>query len=324
MQSALFLTLLASSVVSPFSTSSSPSPTQIVGSVIERLGPVRDQGDSDVCFGSAGADIATFQSGERVSDFSVTVRNFQMRKGWDYLFFNPIGMISSNAGAGSRYRIGLASTTLDAIRQTTLCADDQVNGYTYFDADLKQFWDLYQNQYRPYYGATAPMELYDQIRKSLHRIVPSLDAEDFMSHISRFAPLDFALGEWFDRNCRIHLPSALRVVGGEPLLHNPDQVMADLDSALISGQPAMIHYSPTLLDGRKPALFDGVIGSHVSVVVAKAEIQGVLHYLVRNSWGPSCQNYSAEIAGRCDRGHLWITESEMRRYITSVSYLAPA
>ena len=83
----------------------------------------------------------------------------------------------------------------------------------------------------------------------------------------------------------------------------------------------MVHYDPNVLDAVNPSIWQTVIGFHVSVIVARAEIEGVKQYLLRNSWGSACSLYADSVAIRCDRGHIWLTEAEVRKYVTSAVYL---
>lgn len=319
--------LVAGCASSSFTRRPSSAPEnsrQIVDSVIQRMGPVRRQRGTNICFGHAVADVATVHSGQRVSAFSVAVRNFQHRDGLDYALFQPGGVIAGQVGPDSRFMLGLASSTLKSALKGTLCADDQpVNDISYKDSDLKQLWDTYHSEFRPYFGPTAPLHLYRKIEASLALITPGLDGGDFTNHMNRSKPLDQALGEWLDRQCKIRIPNAedIRVVGSETKRNTADANLRALNAALDMGEPAVAHIDLGYFDGADPSFWQSVIGFHVVTIVAKAEWNGARHYLLRNSWGASCRHYAPQIEARCDRGHIWLTEDEVRRYVTSVAYL---
>jgi hypothetical protein len=300
---------------------SSPFPAdsagQIVNSVIEKLGPVRSQGNTQICFAHAAADIATFHTGKRVSAFSVAVRNFQKRKGFDYALFNPAGSIAGKLSGASKYMLGLAASTLATTLGSTLCADDQVNYATYRDQQLKSLWDTY-SRFRAYIGPKKPVDMLQQIEQEVSRVMPGLDARTFTPN--RYRTLDQALGEWFDRQCDIKIPGQLSVVSVDTGVSGADKLLAALNQALSRGEIAMIHYDPAVLDSIEPSIFQFLVGFHVSTIVAKADFNGAPHYLLRNSWSEACHYYSEDIAARCDRGHIWLTEGEVRKYVTSVAY----
>ena len=155
----------------------------------------------------------------------------------------------------------------------------------------------------------------------LSRIAPALNATDFLSHISRSKPLDYALSEWFDRNCGVRLQNQnLQVIGSETGLMSADKIIHQLNLAIESDQPAVVHYDPGVLDAENPSFWQSIIGFHVSLILARAEANNGTFYLLRNSWGDDCRIYSDNIAVRCDRGHIWLTAGEVRKYVTSVAY----
>jgi hypothetical protein len=114
----------------------------------------------------------------------------------------------------------------------------------------------------------------------------------------------------------------MRVVGGEVKLPSPERNVQLLNAAMEEKQPAVVHYDPGGLDAQDPSFAQSLIGFHVSVIVARADIQGKRYYLLRNSWGSNCGIYADEIESRCDRGHIWLSEKEIRNYVTSVAYLS--
>ena len=60
--------------------------------------------------------------------------------------------------------------------------------------------------------------------------------------------------------------------------------------------------------------------SMLSSLVAKAQVDGANLYLLRNSFGSECNEYTESINNRCDCGHFWLTEIEIRKYVTTVAY----
>lgn len=313
--------LASQTFISPFATHVE-SKEAVVDAVISRLGPVRNQVNSQLCFGSAAADAITFYTGKKVSAFSVAVRYFQKRKGLDYIFFNPAGVIASQVGSDSRYMIGLASSTLRSSLDTTVCEDDQpADDLTYRDQNLKALWDAYRF-YRAYRGPTKPTEALEKVRTQLSNIAPLLNSHDFVNKLTPYKPLDYALGDWFDRQCKIKIPANLKltVVGSEVGKMSGDQIVAGINQALALGSMAVVHYDPGLLDAFDANFSQSVIGFHISSIVAKSTTSGGNQYLLRNTWGSDCRNYAPAIESRCDRGHIWVTEDEIRSHFTSVAY----
>lgn len=293
-----------------------------VNLVIDRLGWPRNQLDTNLCFANATADALAYYSGKKVSAFSVAIRNFQIRKGLDYIFFSPAAALAQQFTDDSRFMIGLASSAMKSSMRYTLCPDDQRGMSTYKDIDLKRLWDVY-DKYRAYYGPTAPTHLYDQLKELLEKIAPSLDAHAFIDKLSPFKPLDHALGDWMDTQCDVRIDelNGYSVQGNEFSLFKSRTVLEKLDFALENNQIAVVHYDTKVFSGETPRLRQAYIGFHVSTIVARMRSGNESFYLLRNTWGGSCgDDFSDSISRRCTRGHVWLSADEVSRYVTSVAY----
>lgn len=274
----------------------------MVDTTIRLLGPARNQGEVGFCLGFTLADAITYLTGKRPSAFSVVVRGFQ------------------NIGGVDAFRAGLSNSTgrysngayflptAKAILRSSICAEDQKpQRLSYSDDDLKQLWSIYENKYRPYFGPQAPVELYSRLQGHLSRIAPGLSSSNFIQQINRAKPLDTALGEWFDRQCRIKMPGGVQLVEGLPA------TTRSVDEALEAGSMALIGYNNSFI-------MNGRGGGHASSIVGSATIEGAKYYLLRNSYGEECVAYPDLIEARCREGHLWVTEQELASSLRLVYY----
>ncbi len=96
----------------------------------------------------------------------------------------------------------------------------------------------------------------------------------------------------------------------QPSLDGIDQV---LNSGRIVG---IDHNVWPLLNAQQrektPTLFGILpIAGHSASLVGRRRHNGRCQYLYRNSWGKSCREYRQDLS--CDRGHLWLDESEILR-----------
>lgn len=99
---------------------------------------------------------------------------------------------------------------------------------------------------------------------------------------------------------RMQVPKNIGVVGDR-------YSQAGLDKILESGRvPAVTYYIQEVMKFK---------GYHISSVVGRRKNpeSGVCEYLVRNSFGDSCENYRPEFASRCEQGNFWISEGEAGR-----------
>jgi hypothetical protein len=276
---------------------------EMVAATIQRLGALRNQKDTSLCFADAAADIASYVTGKRVSAFSTAVRAFYLKTGGkpstDAQFRKVIDRY--NSGNYNHY-------VIDGLLEGPVCPDDQPKGsLTYTAKDLTLMWRNYMAmQAKPYAAGQAPTRDQLYLAQYLKRFAPSLPTQDFFNHLDVTKPLDVELFEWIGRNCKLRVPKAEAISRGRPAPWG-------LDPALDRGALPLIGYDASVLQ-------KGLRG-HSSLVVGEATIQGQTYYLVRNSWGSSCGGYNANVAKRCKQGHVWLTKKEIETATETVDYL---
>lgn len=145
-------------------------------------------------------------------------------------------------------------------------------------------------------------------------LVPGLPFEDVFNIVSETARPDVLMA-LRDRACR-EGPSlkgiqVREVTGLEASFHAIDQQL-DRDNVVA------ISYLGRYL--RDPNYRGPVVG-HSSLVVGREfnEKTGECEYLIRNSWGSSCQYYSKSY--RCENGHVWLPGSVLAKGLGYVHYL---
>lgn len=312
-------------IISPFlpEASGAPSSEDLIPRIELLIGPARNQGGTELCVGNTIADVVSFHAGIRVSSFSAAVRNLQLRKGVDAWLLNPATVIASQNSNKSPFMIALASSSLHSSLISSFCPDDQPHSsLRYRDSDLDGLYQAHKT-FRSYIGPEAPADIIQDIELKLRLVAPGLNVSDFLSQLSPYKTLYESLGEWFDRQCDIKIDPAgsVRVIGGEFFRVPPDEIVANIEKALRSGSLALVHYDAGVLKGRAAEWVQSYIGFHVSSIVAMKIEGDKKQFLLRNSWGNRCEIYSPDIELRCKRGHIWLTEDEVKSYVTSVSYL---
>jgi hypothetical protein len=277
---------------------------ELLDATIERLGEIRSQKDTSLCFANATADVASYVSGKRVSVFSTAVRAYHR-----LLVYGGARSSESFLRVIDRYNSGLVPAyAVGALLDGPLCPDDQPRGsLTYTAEDLSSMARSYRAmQSGPYTAGQAPTGEQLHLAQYLKRFAPSLPTQDFFEHLDVRQPLDVELVGWIDRNCKIRLPRGQQRRSGTP-------VPRALDAALDHGSLPLITYEAGILQKGG--------GGHASLVVARATIQRQVYYLVRNSWGSSCDGYRPSVAKRCKQGHIWLTKKEMEDNAWIVDYL---
>lgn len=94
------------------------------------------------------------------------------------------------------------------------------------------------------------------------------------------------------------------------------ELIGRLNFALSHGRIAVVSYDANLL-----ADFEGEDAPHASSIVARTLVNGQCQYLLRNSWGESCNGYRDQFKSRCQNGHIWVTEAELRQSVYGLTFL---
>lgn len=108
---------------------------------------------------------------------------------------------------------------------------------------------------------------------------------------------------------------------GEVKRSESEQALLDsLDHALDNHRVAAIGYSANLIMKPEPGDKDQH-GDHSSTIVARKQIGGTCHYLIRNTWGDNCSLYLPKFRKRCEAGNVWVSGDELKDSLYSVIYL---
>jgi hypothetical protein len=154
---------------------------------------------------------------------------------------------------------------------------------------------------------------------------------------------DTLQGRWLQRRCQAMKPERPFIHEIEMLPMNrvteiskgklglepaeSERLFRSLDGALNSGKVAAIGYNSSIIE--KPSGQTDECNkhsSHSSVIVARRfdRRRGVCEYLIRNSWGASCEGYRKDASVYCDRkdpGNIWISREELAKGFFSVVQL---
>lgn len=282
----------------------------------EQLGPVRDQGNTNLCASYAVADAISLELGQRVSALSVAVRYYQLRGGLEYAIYQPI--------TGSFY-LGKPPSVLKSALDSTLCLDSQtIPDSSYTEEDLFEFLRLHA-KYRSVISPDEPKELINELVGRAARLFPTLDSNQFRALLSPFRSAEETLGLWLDTGCslRLNFSSESEIIGGNFSLQFGGRSLEIVNEALDHGQIAIIQYNPDFLvsDRNVPSRSGKLPSKHASSIVGRKILDGEAWYLLRNSWGANCSAYSKRNRANCTDGHIWIHERDLNKNLISATYL---
>lgn len=297
------------------------------------MGPIRNQGGTTWCFAYAAADLISQRVGDFVSAVDIATQ---------YYLNDPAALASVAEPALQDYLRVYPEFLRDVLwaRQQSLTntAYRRFPGVSAADGGFEQLAVLLANGRGLCSEARLPSTngYSGQMLKRLrHYVHTSLRNQ----RMSRDEAILRANAEWMqsvDRACeRVKSPVPFIPVSGywaanldeyrrymsQGRLYPQDagrDLLGRLNYALNNGRVVAIGYDADLI-----ADFgnDDEIAGHASVIVGRNLIGGQCHYLLRNSWGASCEGYRPGFKERCRAGHLWISEAELIKATFSVTFL---
>jgi hypothetical protein len=94
-----------------------------------------------------------------------------------------------------------------------------------------------------------------------------------------------------------------------------------IDSQLARGNMPAIDYNSNFLTKSKTGSWLNVDGMHTSSIIGRRfnVDNNKCEYLIRNSWGSSCERYRPNLT--CEEGNIWVDETTLKKNIILVTYL---
>ncbi|MDH4468725.1 MAG: hypothetical protein QE271_11765 [Bacteriovoracaceae bacterium] len=98
-------------------------------------------------------------------------------------------------------------------------------------------------------------------------------------------------------------------------------VMAAIDSQLDRRNLASIDYNSDILDNPKKSSILNIGALHTSSIIGRRfnQVNRQCEYLIRNSWGESCERYLPRFT--CEAGNIWVDETTLKKNILLVTYI---
>lgn len=139
---------------------------------------------------------------------------------------------------------------------------------------------------------------------------------------------------------RVPIPMDLKTANLSTMEHGQGRsLFAQLDAQLSRGNPVGISYAPHFFysakrieiekeqmkkEGKDPEKWRERNSSHASTIVGRRfnPEKNRCEYLVRNSWGKSCDQYNPSVVD-CTEGNLWVGEADMDANMSGITYIRP-
>lgn len=284
-----------------------------------RMGPVRNQGTTDWCYGFAAADLLSFHLGRRISAFDLSLRTFGLSEVPRYA--RQRAEASGRNSSLLDYKKGRTPDAMEIARREGVCEENRIRSGDDLAPETVDEWiegiEALTRAAAPQRSLSAETCRAVELSATAH---PTLGEEELGESLAAESNLEAFLrlsGRSCDRH-RISLPPGLKyeltaLSREEREQRRSARLLPALSSYLDRGEPAAVQ-----LDLSKFLLTPAGELIHVALVVARREEHGECRYLIRNSWGKSCRPYNRP----CEEGHFWVSARDLEASANYVGGMA--
>ena len=278
---------------------------------------VRNQDTVGWCYAYTAADLLSFKVGKKISAVSL---------------YNSAGQIDVESDIKSTTPVGgFIGQSIDKylMKKNGLCLEEDLPSSDFKFCTDKTYQTFLTNLLTVVKENRFEKEMDSNscFGQDLERAFPGFDPGSIRGHINRFGTRKLVEAA-YDRQCRNLSFKGLKVTTTTLVKHNgnDDTLMNAIDERLKKNEIAAIGYDYSQINAE-----NGTSG-HGSIVVGKRTnpVTGKCDYLVRNSWGKTCdQKEHAELSchkncegGNCRfSGHFWVGADLLKRSILEVTYI---
>ena len=313
-----------------------------------KLGPVRNQGGLGWCFGSVAADLLSLQAGRRISDLDLSLQYFRHQEGRRK---NSRGEKVGAQDSVTKFWAGSVGEAINMATATGVCSEGKEVRppdfmHRLFLANAEEFTNSTVMKSDQYVSSAAFQLIERSVGRNLEELIgspeqtcwsvltaqsllPNLNSWNIIATLSSARSKEEAMHWLFRQGCKrepIALPPKTRYIELQGYGAPPygGQFYEGIDMYLNEGTPIAIGYDA------KGVLASAAGNSalreapHAGLIVGREFRDGACQYLVRNSGGPSCNQFAPPFNGRrrCERGQYWITEEELNGIIATVGILS--
>lgn len=261
------------------------------------FGPSRDQDSTGWCFGFVAADLLSHRLKMQISAADLTITHFNWSEGYLPDILTGRGPTTKSGGH--------IEDAVDAGVAYGLCLESDFSSR---DNGLAEQLPLYElmtkiTDINSSWSKTLAGACKDDLATA-RRLFPDLKLDDISDAL--WSSQAYFVGNLAERACQPRLKPTN--VKASTVWGTPDQVFENLNKALDQKKPVGISISNAgyLMNGE----IDGSGNHGVSVIGRRFDPKrGRCDYLVRNSWGSSCQAMPTFECEDESKGHVWVPQS---------------
>jgi hypothetical protein len=275
---------------------------------IRTNGP-RDQGEIGWCYAFSTADLLSYQLGKSISaaDIAITYN--------DKLKNNLLKVLGRKESEFEFSRTDSVKVVVEKLKLAGgACLESKFKSEDNSNSDLisrlEEIDKIKRKKISP-----SDSSCVSDVRKAF----PEIDAKDLVSIAENSTKADF-IRKLRSHQCEPRLSlKDVEVVMTRSSFGKADKtaIFKQLDEHLNSGKVMSILYNLNLLNNKDARKING----HVSTVVGRRynPQQGECEYLIRNTWGRSCEYYDRSYD--CEEGNIWVPKSTLAKGVASAFHL---
>jgi hypothetical protein len=300
-----------------------------------QLGPARDQGDSDLCFAYSAADLITQRTGELVSALDLATSYFlenvdglgqpqASAEIQDYFEKNKSQVRQFVTDERNRAEIVGPLARMGKINDGEedgvvlmsnvkgLCRESDFPSEGGFNSKDEKWLQSMAQKVEEHPEICKNWQLNTGVQTKLNTPVADCVNAMWLDRINKRCARNIPLKPLLPVTFReaADLPSFVKSLSDSKYdSQSAWQGLIDkMNSILDSGRITAISYNGDYLWDRTQTLED-----HSSTVVARKKINNQCYYLVRDSFGANCDSIHKDLKGRCEKGHVWLSEDELTK-----------
>ena len=312
-----------------------------------KLGPVRDQGDSSWCYAFSAADLLSYKykTNQPVSALGVALSYhkaealYQKNKGGDDIVSSscrgdkvPTDAVDAQCKfvPTSQIRGGSIIAALEEALKSGFCLEKNLASEGNDEWHIIKTLSIIEEA-KAHQDTLESKDLCDNVFPSVMALFPNISYTEFLD-VFETSMRTSLIDNLAMKSCNKHFLSdskKLKAIFDLTVKERAMAIFDKIDAQFGKDNIASIRYDSRVLRDKNFGAGKGFVSDldddsfrlHASPLVGRRynEATKSCEYLVRNSWGRSCQPYDESYD--CEEGHIWIPKETLSRRLVGVDYL---
>ncbi|WP_413575925.1 C1 family peptidase [Bdellovibrio sp. HCB290] len=270
----------------------------------KEMGPIRNQDSVGWCWAFTSADLLSYKTKQRISaaDIAYTVKYDHEKIGKD---------VSDLVGKGTHVH-----NALNAMAKSGLCPESSIPSEDNVNSEYIEL--LTKLQKMGSIGIATPEALdCSSTLLSVKTLFPNLSPNEMAAVVQKSKSTNL-IKNLANASCKKRFHIKYETWIAQKDADNPMELMDSIDQQLSNKNPVAITYDASGLINRRD--FEEY-KSHASNLVGRRfnEKTGQCEYLLRNSWGRSCDQYDFHYS--CKEGNVWVPKTDLIKRTVLATYV---